>query len=569
MTENPIIAKGSDGYYHPASEDEIVDLVLHAVSNKLKIRVRGASHSTGWSIFTDPVDGNPPNRTLTRTPPASADLNLAMDNMIRLEWIDLAQGIVEAEAGIHLGHDPYNPIGISTAANSLLQQLFAKGWALNDLGGITHQTVSGFTATGSAGGSLIYDLDNVVAYRVVDGTGQASWIERGDPLFPAMQVHVGLMGIVTKIRLKCNPTFTIKGREVTTKVDLASCPIDLFGAGTAGKPSLRTFLEETPYSRILWWPQKGAERVVIWEATRTEGTGGPGYKPVPYEEFAPTLMGWIEQLAGSVFFVLLGNDKPAEIVPKLVVSFARFRTCLTAMWTPTMGAGPAAALAALVTAVLAFLLAIPIVIFMVMPQLLTRLFPVALDILQPLSKDAEGTPFDDYYWSSLPMDNSADDILLGTEFTEIWVPLQYTERCMDLLNGMFEAKGPAAIGTFSTEIYAAMPSTGWLSPSYSDGTDEYKDGVVRFDVFWFRANAGEPNLEGGFYQQYWDLFRDAGIPFRFHWGKFVPGYDFEQWADHYRQSLPRLGDFLAARQQRDPHDVFFTTYWRQRLTGSA
>jgi D-arabinono-1,4-lactone oxidase len=49
----------------------------------------------------------------------------------------------------------------------------------------------------------------------------------------------------------------------------------------------------------------------------------------------------------------------------------------------------------------------------------------------------------------------------------------------------------------------------------------------------------------------------------------VPGYDFEQWAAHYRQSLPKLGDFLAARQQRDPHDVFFTTYWRQRLTGSA
>ena len=38
------------------------------------------------------------------------------------------------------------------------------------------------------------------------------------------------------------------------------------------------------------------------------------------------------------------------------------------------------------------------------------------------------TLFDDYYWRSLPMDNTADDILLGTEFTEIWVPLQYTQR---------------------------------------------------------------------------------------------------------------------------------------------
>ncbi len=35
-------------------------------TNSLQIRVRGASHSTAWSIFTDPVDGKPENRTLNR-----------------------------------------------------------------------------------------------------------------------------------------------------------------------------------------------------------------------------------------------------------------------------------------------------------------------------------------------------------------------------------------------------------------------------------------------------------------------------------------------------------------------
>jgi hypothetical protein len=68
---------------------------------------------------------------------------------------------------------------------------------------------------------------------------------------------------------------------------------------------------------------------------------------------------------------------------------------------------------------------------------------------------------------------------------------------------------------------------------------------------------------------YWDLFLANGIPFRFHWGKFVPAYDFPFWADHYRTSLPRFDAFLEVRQARDPDNVFFTQYWRQRFTGQA
>src|ERR1044072_2673356 len=165
-----IIEKGADGYYHPKDEEEVIALVKHAARHRLQIRARGASHSTALSIFTDPVDGKPRNRTLNRTPPTGPNLNLAMDRMNRLEWIHEANGIGEPEAGIHLGRDPYDAIGPATLDNSLLHQLFEKGWGINDLGGITHQTVSGFTATGSAGGSLKHPLDNVAAVRLVDAT---------------------------------------------------------------------------------------------------------------------------------------------------------------------------------------------------------------------------------------------------------------------------------------------------------------------------------------------------------------------------------------------------------------
>lgn len=562
MAEAGIIGRGSDGYYHPENEEQVVALVKHAAENKLQIRVRGASHSTAWSIFTDPVGGHPENKTLNRRPPAGRNLDLIMDRMIGIEWIDAQQGIIEAEAGIHLGVDPYDPVGTSTLDNSLLYQLFQQGWGVNDLGGITHQTLGGFTGTGSSGGSLKYDLNNVTALRIVDGTGRAAWIEDSDPIFPAAAVSMGLLGIVTKFRLRLNPTFLVEGQEITTPPTQPDCPIDLFGPGGDGKPSMQDFLETTDYARMLWWPQQGAERVVIWEARRDDSPPPPDFQPRPYQEFPPNLVGWLEQLLGAVFYILLGNSGFRGTVPKLLRAYLRFVRCVAAMWS----GGPLAfAAAALVAAIAALVLAIPTVVFILSPALLERLFPIALGTLQPMS-NGKPTLFRDYYWRSLCMDNTADDILMGTEFTEIWVPIQHTQTCMNLLKNFFET-GEQATGWFSTEIYGTKARNAWLSPAYSDGTDEYRNGASRFDVFWYRANEGQPNVRGGFFQQYWDLFAASGIPFRFHWGKFVPAYDFPQWAEHYRTSLPKFDDFMALRQERDPHDIFFTRYWRERFTG--
>jgi hypothetical protein len=517
------------------------------------------------SIFTDPVDGKPVNRTLNRRPPAGPNINLAMDRMNDLVWIDESAGTAEAGPGIHLGPDPYDPMGPATLENSLLYQLFQKGWGLNDLGGITHQTVSGFIGTGSAGGSLKFDLNNVTALRVVDGTGNAAWIERGDPSFGAFAVSMGLLGIVTRVRLTLNRTFRVVGDETITPTRFEDCPIDLFGDGARGKPSLAQYLQEKDYSRLMWWPQVGADRVAIWQAARVDAPPPAGYVPKPYEELDDNLFGWLEQLAGAVIYLLLGN-RGLRVVPKVLRAYGRFIHCVATMWN----GGLAWVAASLIAAVAFLLLLVPTLIFMVFPTLLEKLFPKVLDLLQPMSS-ASNPPktFDDYYWHSLPMDNTADDILLGTAFTEVWAPLKYTQRLMTLFQEMFDARGQAAIGFYSTEIYATMPSEAWMSPAYSDGADEYRDGVVRFDVFWYRGNAGLPNTEDGFYKQYWDLFLASGVPFRFHWGKYVPAYDFPQWAEHYRSSLPRFEDFMKLRAQQDPDGIFFTRYWRERLTGAA
>ena len=46
----PPIARAADGYFHPASEAEVIALVNYARANNRQIRVRGAAHSDRKSV---------------------------------------------------------------------------------------------------------------------------------------------------------------------------------------------------------------------------------------------------------------------------------------------------------------------------------------------------------------------------------------------------------------------------------------------------------------------------------------------------------------------------------------
>lgn len=564
----PPLPPGQNGYYHPTSEADVIALINYARANKLQVRARGATHSIAWSIDTDPDDNSPPDMTLERNAPGGPNINIAFDKMIALEWIDETNGVVEVEAGCHLGFDPLDPFGVSTLENSLLYQAFLKGWAVNITGGITHQTVAGFTGTGSAGGSTQYAFDNVVGFRVVDGLGNAEWINQGDAAFPAMLTAMGLMGIVTKLRFQLVPMYNIQGTEVTyvpsgpgDPPNKLPCPIDLFGPGSADKPSLQQFFTQSPYSRMTWYPQAGGTAAQIWQATRVPASND---NLNPYLQFPPTFGGQSEMVLASLLLTLLGNSDPARIMALLKKKVARYLFNMANIF----GGKPGGAMQLLKANLLGYAVLGAGWVLGHIPGSMRKLYPLVLPQFTPMSKKGEEGPFFDWYWRSMPMDNTADDVLLGTEFIEIWIPIQYTQTVMNLFQQMFDKGGYAATGYYAQEIYAAAPSPAWMNPSYSTGDDEYKDGVVRFDTYWYRDNEGGPDLAHGFFEQYWDLLLANNIPFRFHWGKFVPYYDFPKWAAYYRANLPQFDAFMALRQQRDPDNLFFTTYWQNTLLGA-
>ncbi len=282
---DPTLSPAADGFYHPASERELVELVKAANREGKQLRVRGATHSPCDAIYTDPA-GTRPDRVSVQTPPPGPNLNLMLDRYRGWRVRDEGRRLVEADAGIHLGADPSDPTGTATLKTSLLWQLATeKGWSLQDTGGISHQTVSGFTATGSSGGSLTYSANrDLWGFRVVDGRGEVHEVTREDEdleLFYAMCPNLGLLGVVSTIIFECVEAFNIEGTEATTTVE--TCPVDIYGEGGPGPPALAQFLGEADFARLEWWPQRGADRILTWQAKRIDAE--PGFEPKPYTEF--------------------------------------------------------------------------------------------------------------------------------------------------------------------------------------------------------------------------------------------------------------------------------------------
>ncbi|WNG22843.1 hypothetical protein F0U62_01485 [Cystobacter fuscus] len=570
------IERDADGFYRPASEEALIALVKKAYAEGKQLRVRGSAHSVAAAIYADPlVTGD--GAADPASAPASDAIHVLLNNYRGLRVVDAGQRLVEVEAGVNLGVDPEDPSRTSTLENSLLFNLWRLGWTLSDLGGITHQTVSGFFSTGSSGGSLSWSVyDDIQSLRMIDGRGEVYEVDRDRTPedFQATVTSMGLLGIISKVVLRCVPTFNITGQEAITRVEDAS--VDLFGEGSVERPSLARFLERTEYARLEWFPQRKGERLAVWQAQRIEPE--PGFRPVRYQEFSghPEL----SQVFVCLFFTLLGNlddlraarSKLEPIFEQVDEELIQRLACLGRVGQPLVEALTLALEGALDAAIEVLTLAAPL-----LRKELPNLMGMALDTFMPLDSRKKGQDkgepqcFRDWSWRGLPMDNQVIGALLPTTFTELWIPLSYTQRAMKLLKDYFDEPASARealrrTGTYAIELYGAPPNPAWMSMSYSDGKDVWRDGVLRIDFYWFQRNAGDPAEV--FYPQFWKLFRDNGIPFRLHWGKGQPVGSQEalaDWAAFFRGQYARWDDFLERRRKLDPNNIFLTRYWRQRF----
>lgn len=85
------------------------------------------------------------------------------------------------------------------------------GLALANLASLPHISVAGACATathgsGDGNGCL---ATSVSAVELVDGTGELRRVSRGDPDFPAFPVHLGALGVLTKVTLDVEPAYSV------------------------------------------------------------------------------------------------------------------------------------------------------------------------------------------------------------------------------------------------------------------------------------------------------------------------------------------------------------------------
>lgn len=227
-------------YHLPATNDDVISLVNLAHQQKAIICMRGSAHSF-------PLIGD------LKTHPSSRLRIYMMLAKMNAVTIDTATRQVVVQGGCHLGLDPHDPTHTSTLENSLVYQLDQQGLAIPDLGGISHQTVGGFLATGSSGGSTQYSFDDqLMSLTLVTGgpdgarlqtfsQGDSNGTDADNPFF-AVGVSMGLFGVIVSATFACVEKFNIAGQEATTQV--ADCPIDLFGE-TPARIGFADFLRQT------------------------------------------------------------------------------------------------------------------------------------------------------------------------------------------------------------------------------------------------------------------------------------------------------------------------------------
>jgi hypothetical protein len=591
----------SDGYYHPTSLQEVMNLV-HAVEENASngrspclVRIRGALHSfpheiTGISV--DPAFGTVDQtnacvqmctcaylccgsgasclnfftgpmwkcilrifgcckvgrRTYGQSP---LDHSVAAVVLDFLEFDDKEtvhfyenDGTMYAKAcsGINLGNDPNYYKSMHEKGFNV--QIDEKGYAIADLGGITHQTIGGFLSTGSSGGTVKYTLeDNLLAFTIIDGNGIVQYIEKGDmnvavldhegkiylarknidnKLYNAVGVSLGLLGIITHVTFKLENKFYLEGYSITQKVKNIdfmtnkwagyegtneTSVADYFdglmpnGARTVPSPVLSKDLFTPEYSRILWLPQPGVESMMLWNCQRTQ------VKPTEIVEYQQ-VQGPIQASAEGLIFTI-GTDQ----LEKEVRDYVKVNGVITAV-----------------------------------------LFADDADTAKP---------FYDTWFHGLPMDNQMPDDATPIVFTEMWLPLEDADKVMQIFHNYFHEDGRTdtqqeRTGFAMYEIYACGESPFWLSPAY-------KRKVFRMDVFWWaRSNGTFVTQPQQFYSDFWKLLDDHNIDFRCHWGKYQDQRS-QAVINRRLDSYDKMDDFLKLRKEMDPRNMFLTSYWIKTL----
>lgn len=103
-------------------------------------------------------------------------------------------------------------LGAGTRYGDVAADIDRAGFALHNTGSLPHISVGGAVATGTHGsGTTLGSLATAVrAFEVLGPDGSARTIDRTDPAFDGAVLHLGLLGIVTRVTLDVEPAYRMR-----------------------------------------------------------------------------------------------------------------------------------------------------------------------------------------------------------------------------------------------------------------------------------------------------------------------------------------------------------------------
>lgn len=168
----------------PRSVDEVVAVVRHARERGLAVKAIGAGHS-----FTAIA--------------AAPGIQLDLSRLGGLLAVDAATGRVTLAAGTRL--------------HQLPALLGPHGLAMENMGDIDRQSISGATSTGTHGtGSEFVGLaGQIVALTLVTADGSTLRVSESENagLLPAARLGLGALGILVDVTIQCVPAFLLSAVE--------------------------------------------------------------------------------------------------------------------------------------------------------------------------------------------------------------------------------------------------------------------------------------------------------------------------------------------------------------------
>ncbi|MFD6367769.1 FAD-binding protein, partial [Streptomyces roseolus] len=196
----------------PASTEDVAAAVREAVRDGLRVKAVGSGHSfSGVAV--------------------APGVQLRLDRLDAAVSVDAETGLVTVGAGMPLWK--LNPL------------LASHGLALENMGDIDRQTVSGAISTGTHGSGVRFGgiATQVRALELVlaDGSVTVCSEEERPELFAAARVGLGALGVITRVTLQTVPLYALHARD-------ASMPV----AETLGR--LDELVADNDHFEFFWFP---------------------------------------------------------------------------------------------------------------------------------------------------------------------------------------------------------------------------------------------------------------------------------------------------------------------------